>query len=86
MVIRIKENVRWHLSVRITVKCYVVFLEPSFEPFLNDVADNILLFYNDVDIAEIETNLPLHGFYFVNIKKSVVNFFCCKFGRELIIH
>lgn len=74
------------MSVRITVKCYVVFLEPSLEPFLNDVADNILLFYNDVYIAKIEANLPLHGFYFINIKKSVVNFFCCKSEWELIIH
>lgn len=86
MVIGIEKNIRRHLSVRVAIKCDVILLQPSFEPFLNDVSDDILLFYDDVDITEVEADLPLHGFNFINIEKSVIDFFCCESERELIIH
>lgn len=80
MVFWIKKDVRWHLRVWIIIKCDIVFLQPSFEPFLDNIADNILLLDNDVHIAKIKADLPLYCFYFVYIEKPVVNFLCGKFN------
>ena len=78
MVIRIKKNIRWHLSVCVTIKGNIILLEPAFKPLLNDITNNISLLYDDVYIPKEEADLPLHGFNFVNIEKPIIDFLCCK--------
>ena len=67
MIFGVEKNVRWHLSISIAIKCYAVFPQPPFQPFLYNIAHHVLLPDDNVNIAKEESDLSLGGFYFIDV-------------------
>ena len=67
VVIGVEKNVRRHLCISIAIKCYAVFPQPPFQPFLYNIAYYVLLPDDNVNIAEEESDLSLGGFYFIDV-------------------
>lgn len=81
VIFRIKIYVRWHLSVCVGGKRNVVLLQPTFKPFLNDVANNIFLSDNNAYIAKKKSDLPLYGFDLILIQQTLIHLLGSHFNR-----